>query len=91
MQDMQINNGFQELSTEEAESVEGGFIFNSVLNTTSDIFGRVTRAIADINPDRRQSAERVNNSANTILGAISNIGGLFGLGVLGNFRPHDRS
>jgi len=86
MKDLQINNDFQELSTEEAESVEGGFIFNAVLNITSGVFDGVTSAISDINPDRRQNADRVNDNANAILGTISDIGGFFGLGRLGNFR-----
>ena len=66
-------SNFQELSTEEVDSTEGGFILSAALRSTSSIFNAVTSTIVDIRPETEQTVDRVNQTAHTIMGAISDI------------------
>jgi len=89
MKDLDLaGSSFQELSTEEMESAEGGFILGAALRSTSTIFNAVTSAIIDIRPESEATAERVNRTAHTIMGAISDVSGILGGGL---FSRRNRS
>lgn len=66
-------SNFQELSTEEVDSTEGGFILSAALRSTSSIFNAVTSTIVENRPETEQTVDRVNQTAHTIMGAISDI------------------
>jgi len=82
-----VGNNFEELSTEEMESAEGGFILGMGLRGTSTVFNAVTSVISDIRPGSAETAERVNRNAHTIMEAISDISsGILGGGLFSSRR-----
>lgn len=85
MKDLAGSN-FQELSSEELDSTEGGFILSAALRGTSTVFNAVTSAITDIRPESGETAERVNRTAHTIMGTISDISNILGGGLFSSRR-----
>jgi len=65
--------GFTELTTEESTSVQGGSLMGFVLDIISNMFGGITGIVGTGN------ANRVNNTANSILDIIRSTARRFGL------------
>jgi len=77
MDDFNLTEGFEELNADELESVEGGFIFSTLLGATSTLFRGVTESVSDTLELVAPVAYLLDRKTEAMHGIFSGMSGLF--------------
>jgi bacteriocin-like protein len=77
MKDLSLPEAFEELSTNELESVEGGFVFGTLLNVTSNIFRGTSETASDGLALLVPVADLLDRKADAVFGTVVDMAGIF--------------
>lgn len=77
MNDINLSEGFQDLNAEEMESVEGGFIFTTLLGAKATFFRGMSETISDTLEVVAPVAYLLDRKTEAVFGTFNEVSGLF--------------